>query len=157
MEEIHLMNNKPLKAEWWRRLFGYVIDTFPILIFSMFIASEISPGESFKDIYPTIFMFIFLPYVLYFEGVFNRTFGKFITETIIIDRRTFKKPSFEQIVGRMLSRLIPFDALSFLSSRPRGRHDSIPNTMVTTTRSLNPYKSKKNKEVILVIKKDQNA
>ena len=41
-----------------------------------------------------------------------------------------EKPTNQAIVKRSLSRMIPFDALSFLGTNGKGWHDSISNTYV---------------------------
>ncbi len=76
-----------------------------------------------------IYFFVF--YVLYhfiFEYLFGKTPGKFITKTKVIDVDG-NKPDFKTLLVRNFSRLIPFDALSFLLS-DRGWHDSISKTHV---------------------------
>jgi len=139
MENIETINQtlteKPQKAEWWRRLIGWLIDALPIMILSMAIAQENREPEM-QQVY---FVLFYIPYCIILEGIFNRTLGKLVTGTIVISSRTFEKPSFGQILGRSFSRLIPFDGLSFISSNPRGWHDSIPNTMVTTIKSIRIY------------------
>lgn len=47
--------------------------------------------------------------------------------------------SFAQALGRTFCRFIPFEVFSFLDSRPRGWHDSIPKTKVINLPS--PLKS----------------
>lgn len=132
MEELTLGNiNAPERAEWWRRLLGWLIDFFPIWILSI----------ARPDMQLVFFVLIYIPYCIILEGVFNRTLGKLITGTVVISSKTFEKPSFGQILGRSFSRLIPFDGLSFISGKPRGWHDSIPNTLVTTVKSKRIYKT----------------
>ncbi len=82
-----------------------------------------------------LFFLLYLAYCILLEGVFYRTIGKFITGTIVLSTKTYEKPSFGQIFRRSFSRLIPFEALSFISEKPWGWHDSISDTMVTTTKS----------------------
>src|SRR5690606_32432233 len=113
------------------------IDDLPIIMLSMSIQIE-HVDDGIRWVY---FILISTLYYIIFEGIFNRTLGKMITGTMVRDSRTFAKPSFGQILGRSFSKLIPFDGLSFLSSRPRGWHDSIPNTMVTTVKAWRIYKT----------------
>jgi hypothetical protein len=68
-------------------------------------------------------------YYLLLEGIFNTTAGKCATNTTIVND-TGERPNFGKILGRTFSRLIPFDAFSFLNAGARGWHDSIPNTYV---------------------------
>lgn len=77
---------------------------------------------------------IYLSYYLLLEYYANgKTLGKFITKTRVLTYEG-EKPSFNQIVGRTLARLIPFDALSFLGSGYTGWHDSLSKTMVIDER-----------------------
>jgi len=46
------------------------------------------------------------------------------------------KPSFGLILGRSLSRIIPFDALSFLGANAIGWHDTISKTRVIKKGSI---------------------
>ncbi|WP_163378466.1 RDD family protein [Cyclobacterium sp. SYSU L10401] len=130
-------SEKPKKAEWWRRLIGWFIDALPIMMLSTAIAQENREPEMQQFYFVMIYVF----YCIILEGLFHRTLGKLVTGTIVINSRTFEKPSFGQVLGRSFSKLIPFDALSFLSRKPRGWHDSIPNTMVTTIKSRRIYKT----------------
>jgi|ERR1051326_3275697 uncharacterized RDD family membrane protein YckC len=67
-------------------------------------------------------------YYIIAEGFFGRTIGKAVTRTRVVDA-SGGPPSFGQVVGRSFSRLIPFEAFSFLAN-PVGWHDSISGTYV---------------------------
>ncbi len=76
--------------------------------------------------------------LLYFlpqEAIWGRTIGKLITGTKVVNMEG-KKISLGQSLGRTLCRFIPFEAFSFFggNGRPRGWHDSIPNTKVVMVR-----------------------
>ncbi|WP_188465193.1 RDD family protein [Bizionia arctica] len=138
----------PQKAEWWRRLIGFSIDIigyFILLWIVYYLIELLSIGYLIEDasiVFRYIyFYFFYIFYYVLFESLTNRTLGKIITGTIVINSLTFKKPSLGQIFGRSFSRLIPFDFISFISSKPRGWHDSIPNTMVTTIKSKHEFKT----------------
>lgn len=68
-------------------------------------------------------------YYFIFEGLFGRTLGKIITGSVVINKYGLK-PDFGAIFKRTLSRLIPFDALSFLGESGRMWHDSLSDTYV---------------------------
>lgn len=70
---------------------------------------------------------VLIGYYLVFEGVWQRTPGKFILGTMVVGA-SGEKPSFGQIVGRTLCRFIPFEPFSFFGRE--GWHDSIPKTKV---------------------------
>ena len=69
-------------------------------------------------------------YYLFFEGIWQRTPGKWITKTKVV-MQNGSKPDFLHILGRSLSRIIPFEPLSFLAG-PVGWHDSLSTTLVVT-------------------------
>jgi uncharacterized RDD family membrane protein YckC len=74
-----------------------------------------------------------LLYYIPFEATFGRTIGKFALGTKVVNEEGVRA-TFGQIVGRSLSRFIPFEAFSFFSSDSRGWHDSIPKTFVVMCR-----------------------
>ena len=63
----------------------------------------------------------------------QRTLAKFITGTKVVTAKR-DRPSIGQILGRTLSRYIPFEAFSCLDRRPIGWHDSLSGTRVIGTR-----------------------
>ncbi len=69
-----------------------------------------------------------LYYLYYFtlELAFKQTIGKFITKTIVV-RKDGKQPAFWDIFTRTVSRLVPFDFLSYLFS-VNGIHDILSKT-----------------------------
>ena len=66
-------------------------------------------------------------YYLLFETLTGRTLGKLITRTKVI-ADTGGKPNFMKVLGRTASRLVPFEAFSFLGDN--GWHDSWSGTRV---------------------------
>lgn len=74
-------------------------------------------------------------YYLFFEGLFGRTIGKIVTGSVVVDENGLK-PSFKIIFIRTLYRLIPFEALSFLSKSAKFWHDSFSKTYVVEKKDL---------------------
>lgn len=72
-------------------------------------------------------------YYLLCETTTSRTLGKLVTGTKVV-REDGGEPTFNQILGRSLARLIPFEAFSFLGASGRGLHDTLPNTFVVKCR-----------------------
>lgn len=68
-------------------------------------------------------------YYLLFEYFLQKTPGKIITNSIVINEYA-QKPDFKQLIIRSLVRLVPFEALSCFS--PRGWHDKWSDTWVVT-------------------------
>lgn len=74
-------------------------------------------------------------YYLFLEGLFGRTIGKIVTGSVVVDENGLK-PSFKIIFIRTVCRLIPFEALSFLSKSARFWHDSFSKTYVVEKKDL---------------------
>ena len=78
-------------------------------------------------VYPVLIVFY-----VFFEGVFSATPGKMLTRTRVVSLDG-SKPSFGQVLGRTLTRFVPFEAFSFLGSGS-GWHDRWPKTRVVRKR-----------------------
>lgn len=74
-----------------------------------------------------MFMFAFPIYYILFEHFFQRTPGKFLTKTIVIDIYG-NKPEIGTNILRNIIRLVPFEIFSCLSER--GWHDRWSDTFV---------------------------
>jgi uncharacterized RDD family membrane protein YckC len=72
---------------------------------------------------------IFFVYYLSQEILFNRTLGKLVTGTTIVNAEG-RKPARLQIIGRTFARMIPFEPFSFFGKTGRGWHDSLSGTYV---------------------------
>jgi uncharacterized RDD family membrane protein YckC len=82
-----------------------------------------------------VYLLTFSVMILYYWGMevaFGKTVGKMITKTKVVTLDG-KQPSSLQILGRTLSRFIPFDAFSFLGDGV-GWHDTISKTRVINTK-----------------------
>ncbi|WP_298139659.1 RDD family protein [Flavobacterium sp.] len=75
-----------------------------------------------------ILLLAFFMYYIIMEFKFQKTIGKFITKTKVVNLYG-KKPSLNDIIIRTCCRLIPFDRVSFLFTK-NGFHDKISNTTV---------------------------
>ena len=71
---------------------------------------------------------VMIGYYLFFEGIFNATPGKMITRTRVVGLDG-GKPGFGQLLGRTLSRFVPFEPFSFLGGSS-GWHDRWSKTRV---------------------------
>ncbi|NVN97369.1 RDD family protein [Candidatus Nomurabacteria bacterium] len=97
-------------------------------------------------------------YYLFFEGIWGRTLGKWITKTKVVDREG-NKPKFTQILGRSFARWIPFEYFSFiLNNNPVGWHDSLSKTLVVPAeytpedvKKINFNEAKKQKTSVVII------
>ncbi|XMO88190.1 RDD family protein [Algibacter sp. AS12] len=86
--------------------------------------AEMSKIEDYLYSYTLLFIYYFM-----MESLTDRTLGKYVTKTMVV-MVNGEKPTNQAIVKRSLSRMIPFDALSFLGTNGKGWHDSIANTYV---------------------------
>ena len=113
------------------RFANYLVDYFAAIIFIVIIGSvgsvvfQNSAGQGFMG----VLYFLYLPlYYLFFEGIWQRTPGKWITKTKVV-MQDGSKPDFKHILGRSFARIIPFEPFSFLAG-PVGWHDSLSKTLV---------------------------
>lgn len=81
-------------------------------------------------------LLILIIYYLVFESLTGRTLGKYITNTKILTHDG-QKPEMDKILYRTLSRLIPFEAFSFLGEEGKGWHDTISKTVVVDLHKYN--------------------
>lgn len=122
------------------RFFNFVIDWVMqmILVVLFSVAISLMGSERVIGHFERLpgFVLGFLAMCCYYipmESIFGRTVGKFITGTKVVNE-VGAPPSFAQVVGRTLSRVLPLEALTFLRAETRGLHDSLPETYVTKCR-----------------------
>ncbi|MBK9736003.1 MAG: RDD family protein [Saprospiraceae bacterium] len=80
-------------------------------------------------------MFFTIPYYFFMESLTYTTIGKLVTGTTVVDKEG-NPPDTKSILKRTFTRIIPFDALSFLGQQGRGWHDTISNTYVVKKKQL---------------------
>tara|TARA_R110002096_G_scaffold42144_15_gene113786 strand:+ start:15759 stop:16457 length:699 start_codon:yes stop_codon:yes gene_type:complete len=123
-----------------QRLLNYFIDYLAVIgcgfLLGIFIA--IAFGDEAFAVMESIPEFVlgFIIFSIYYivtEGIWNRSLGKLITGTKVV-QEDGGRPTFAQIIGRTLCRFIPFEALSFLGEEGSGWHDSMSSTRVIKTR-----------------------
>lgn len=78
-----------------------------------------------------VFFYYFLT-----EAYFSGTFAKYFTKTVVISKDG-SRPKIKMIIIRTLTRFIPFEGLTFLSSNIRGLHDLFSNTYVVKRHEFN--------------------
>ena len=113
------------------RFAHYIIDTIAcyLLLFLLIMAAGMFSNILMQNGVVTLLVFLLFPsYYVIFEHVFGKTPGKFITRTHVATE-SGQRPTLQNIIGRSLCRLIPFDNFSFLFSST-GWHDSISKTCV---------------------------
>jgi uncharacterized RDD family membrane protein YckC len=76
---------------------------------------------------------LIVAYYVICEGTSQRTLGKLVVGTRVVDVNHGGAPSLKQIVGRTFARLIPFEPFSFFGEKP-GWHDDLSDTRVVLVR-----------------------
>lgn len=149
-EEI-IVNRKVKTVETSKRFLHYLIDfTIITLIYKSINMFNEYISYNFNTTFLKLFSifgtfsypFLFgtMTYYLFFEFLTQRTPGKFITRTVVIDEYG-NKPEFTSILLRSLIRYIPFEALSCLDEKESyGWHDKWSKTWVVTYDELKKIK-----------------
>jgi uncharacterized RDD family membrane protein YckC len=134
------LDNAGPRASGPQRLLTVIIDTvfFYAFAFVIGIVLAIFGLAGLLESVPEL-LFGLAIYALYYipQEVFSgRTLGKRIMKTRVV-QFDGTPPTFGQVVGRTLCRLIPFEFVSFFGAHERGGplgwHDKIPKTVVVST------------------------
>lgn len=127
------------EANKWTRLATYLIDEFVIVIIYytiiaitlfVFYDALFFTNQILLFFHLTVNLSIhFFYYFLFEKFTPGKTPGKYATRTkvVTIDNQI---PHSDLLMKRSLSRLIPFDAFSFIGENRKGWHDSISKTKV---------------------------
>ncbi len=132
-----------------QRFANYIIDWIVqyililVLGFALALFAELTGNQSILDWLANIskledYLITFLVLIIYYstiEILTSRSIGKFITNTIVVTENG-TKPEKHTIIKRSLSRIVPFDALSFIGETSRGWHDSWTDTYVVKKGAL---------------------
>ena len=143
---------KRIHAPAWKRLVNLLIDLLIIVLFEYavlipFYGFPIDPDALNQDLASfllymfglrvgALMLFYFLP-----ERLFGRSIGKMITGTKVVTKAGLR-PKTGSLIIRTLARMVPFEAFSFLSTKPQnGLHDGISDTIVVEDRPKREYGS----------------
>lgn len=128
-----LTKNEQTNVELINRFWNYIIDKFFIFLISFIIIFIVNKGnlnDQSNELNDWAHTFILIAvsiiYYISLEYYFNKSIGKYFSNTIVVNLDG-TKPNFETIIFRTLSRFIPFDALSFLFG-DTGFHDRFSDT-----------------------------
>lgn len=115
------------------RLLNFVIDTIIWLTLAALFTFPLSANNPMQLLLGYVLVFAaFIGYYYVMETKFQRTVGKFMTKTKVV-QMDGTQPSNGTILVRTLSRLLPFDRLSYLFVK-NGLHDYLSKTMVVRDR-----------------------
>ena len=116
-----------------KRFLNLILDAIFLYIFAFIFSSFFYFINSYwivesGQLYISIFLYFI--FYLFFESIWHKTPSKFLTKTKVV-MNDGAKPDFKHILGRTLSRFIPFEAFTFLGSKhPVGWHDKFSKTLV---------------------------
>ena len=116
------------------RSINFIIDIVAVFLIYRSTAYVIQNLLNITSIREILFLnrtTVFVVFILYFilaENMFQKTLGKVITKTKVVNLDG-GKPNFVDITIRTFSRLIPFDGISYLYSIS-GFHDKLSKTIV---------------------------
>jgi uncharacterized RDD family membrane protein YckC len=143
MESKEFTITDELLASRGQRIMNLVIDLVIIYIIGLIIIATINIIGDLTNSYTasnwikklTIVEYSFFGLVILFfyygltEMYFSRTLAKYFTKTIVV-KHNGSKPNMKSFIIRTVSRIIPFEAFSFLSADSRGWHDTLSVTYV---------------------------
>lgn len=122
-DSLNLISIKLVPASNWLRLTNLLIDYLGFLVLGVvmgvfcgiFLTEEtLNRILKIPDLVLGIPLLVF--YYIFFEALYGRTPGKFITRTKVVNEDG-GNASFLQITGRTLCRFIPFEPFTFLSKK----------------------------------------
>lgn len=120
-----------IQASNAQRFANYIVDSMLIgaalIVFSNMFPSIIHIDPEHQLELNIIVVLIYTTYGTLMEFFLGKTLGKFVTRTNVVSANGYR-PTFLNVLGRNLCRVIPFDNISFLFGR--GWHDSISDTYV---------------------------
>ncbi len=125
----------------WVRFANFIVDRIVhvgiVFVIAFFLAAaNVDFIYNLNKIEEILFEWsIYVVYYILFEYNFQTTLGKLITGTVVVDLEG-NKPTLKAIVGRSFSRIVPFDAFSFLGAETLGWHDTWSNTRVVKKSSV---------------------
>lgn len=112
------------------RFINFVVDTIIWIIIVAILTAPLNAQDDFEMLIGYLIMIvIFFSYYILLETKYQKTVGKFLTKTKVINNDE-SKPNFKDILRRTCCRIIPFDAISFLFSH-NGFHDRLSDTHLT--------------------------
>jgi uncharacterized RDD family membrane protein YckC len=146
--EVSLENKLPIVSRLLRLLY-YIVD-YVIIMVGAVVTSKVLPLSNYSwsqgigslNIETNVLNFYVIMFLYYFifEWKAQRTLGKYLTKTIVVNE-TGESLSASAAFMRTISRLIPFEAFSCLVNTSLGWHDRLSKTYVINEEDLNQFKS----------------
>ena len=133
--------NYIVPASKLKRLVNYLVDSVLYTCLAMFLAiilgvdlEAINSNQEIRLVFNIVLVIGMVGYYILFETLLKgKSPAKFITGTRVV-KVDGNEPDLDTIAKRSLCRAVPFEAFSFLSSRPDGWHDRWSGTIVIDER-----------------------
>lgn len=122
------------KVNSWTRLIHFIVDLIGFyltaLMLSLIVDLFVSASDkTTMDLIDSLLILVsFFVYYVFMEYKYQKTIGKFLTNTKVV-MSDGRKPELNEIFIRTACRLIPLDRLSFVFTA-NGFHDRLSNTTV---------------------------
>ncbi|MFV5698085.1 RDD family protein [Flavobacterium sp. ZT3R17] len=117
------------KVSSWTRFLNFIIDVIVWFIIVAILTSQLNAKDPVQMLFGYLILFAsYVGYYAFMEIRYQKTIGKFITKTKVVDKNG-TKPKDGDILRRSFCRLIPFDRISFLFT-PNGFHDRLSDTTI---------------------------
>ena len=111
------------------RFLNFIIDTIVWFLIVAILTSQLNAKDASQMLFGYLIFFAsYIGYYAFMETKFQKTIGKFITKTKVVNKNG-TKPKGGDILRRTFCRLIPFDRISFLFT-PNGFHDRLSDTTI---------------------------
>ena len=145
------------------RIGHFVADLFVLQVITLFVifivmlldnATEFSkPLNLSVELIGNIIMLLLYPFLYAVsEHLLQRTPGKYLTKTLVIDEYG-NKPELKAIILRSIIRLVPFEPFSCFDNYSRGWHDEWSKTWVVTEDELKELKKLQEEQSIMNVKR----
>lgn len=117
------------------------IGTTAVIVGEMTNNYNLTNWAESRSIFEKLLFWVIIVFLYYFltEVYFSRTFAKYFTKTLVVTKDG-TRPKIHKIFIRTLTRFIPFEGLTFLSSNIKGLHDLFSNTYVVKKHEFNHKK-----------------
>ena len=117
------------KVSSWTRFLNFIIDIIVWFIIVAILTSQLNAKDPVQMLFGYLIFFAsYIGYYAFMETKYQKTIGKFITKTKVVNKNG-AKPKSGDILRRTFCRLIPFDRISFLFT-PNGFHDRLSDTTI---------------------------
>ncbi len=117
------------KVSGLTRFIHFIVDSIVWFLIVAILTFSLNAKDDFQMLVGYLIFFAsYIAYYVFMETKYQKTIGKFITKTKVVNKNG-TKPEVGDILRRTFCRLIPFDRISFLFT-PNGFHDRLSDTTI---------------------------